>query len=104
MIPRLEILEGRDLPDGLPIAALPVLPSPLTVNLFAAEAQIAVNSINAAVGAALIQASTLGPRGLAQFVPQIVGIAEQALSVELALANQFVQQFDGLIGGLNGPQ
>lgn len=100
----LEVLEARDMPSGVIFPSLTNVPSPVTVQLFQAEAQIAAQAINAAAGAALIQASTLGPRGIADFVPQIIGLAEQAFAIELSLTTQFAQQILGIDGVANAPQ
>lgn len=99
MVPRLEVLEGRDMPSGIaptPTLALPTLSGPAA---FFAAGEQAILGINQAATNAFAQATTLGPRGIQLFGPQIVNLAEAAFTLENEIVVAYLAQFAISFGG-----
>ena len=92
MIPRLETLESRDMPDAALAAAFVSGPFPVWAAGFAQLSQQAIQQLQTLEAIALAQVDTLGPRGFAQYAPTIVSLLNQAIAVEVALGTDFLVQ------------
>ena len=102
MRPQLEELERRDMPSGFGAEASVALPSLTTTTAFLSAGEQVLTGIADAATAAFAQATTLGPRGIQLFGPQIVALGEAAFTLEQEIVTTYLAGLVGALGGIDG--